>query len=124
MAVDVFHLFLQLSFFFFGDGRLAVVIIVEDHGEHVGSGLALRVAHRVDGCVGTLGHELVLQPVAAAVASDDAAHLPEADVVKKFTTGDANLAHEQLVDVAGGCQFFALPFPFAGFSSGSPAGTV
>ena len=124
MAVDVFHFSLQLRFFFLGDGWLVVVVIVEKHGEGVGHGLALRVAHRIDGGVGALGHELVLQPIAAAVASDDATNLPESDVVKELTTWDANLAHEQLINVAGGCQFFALPFPFDGFSSGSPAGTA
>lgn len=102
MAVDVFHFSLQLNFFFFGDGWLIVVIIVEKHGKRVGHGLALRVAHGIDGGVGTFGHELVLQAVAAAVAPDDAAYLPEADVVEKFTTRDAYLAHEQLINVAGG----------------------
>ena len=101
LAVDEVHLGLKLRFFFFCDGRL-VVVIIEEHRKHVGHGLALGVAHGVHGGVGTFGHELVLQQVAAAVASDDAAHFPKADVIEEFTAGDANLAHEQLVDVVGG----------------------
>jgi hypothetical protein len=49
-----------------------------------------------------LCHELVLQAVAAAVASDDAAHLPEAEVVEEGVAGDSYLAHEQLVDAVDG----------------------
>lgn len=53
----------------------------------------------------------MLQRVAAAVASDDTAHLPELKVVKEFTARDAYLAYDELVDVVGGSQFFAfLPF--------------
>jgi hypothetical protein len=44
---------------------------------------------------------LVLQAVALAVAPDDAAYLPETDVVEKFTAGDSYFAHEQLIDVVG-----------------------
>jgi hypothetical protein len=45
---------------------------------------------------------LVFQAVAAAVASDDATHLPEAEVVEEGVACDSNLAHEQLVDVVDG----------------------
>jgi hypothetical protein len=44
----------------------------------------------------------VLQPVAAAIASDDAACLPISDVVKKSVVLYAYLANEQLIDVVGG----------------------
>ena len=54
----------------------------------------------------------MLQPVSAAVAPDDAPDFPKAEVVEEFMTGDAYLAHEQFIDVVGGCQFFAyFPFP-------------
>ena len=79
-----------------------VVVILEEHGEHVLNGLSLCVAHGIGGGIDTLCHELVLQSVAAAVASDDAASLPEAEVVEEGVTGDAYLAHDQLVDVVDG----------------------
>ena len=86
---------LKLFHVFLGDCRLvAVIVVIEEHGEHVGHGLALGVSHSVDGGVGTFGQQLVLQAVAAAVAADDASHFPEAEVVKELTAGDAYLAHE------------------------------
>ena len=80
-----------------------VVIVLEEHGEHILHGLALSIAHGIGGGIDTLCHELVLQAVAAAVASDDATHLPELEVVEEGVMGDSNLAHEQLVDVVGAC---------------------
>lgn len=79
-----------------------VIVILEDAGEEVFGGFALGVSHGVDGSVGAFGEQLVLQTVAAAIAPDDAAHLPEADVVEELTARDAYLAHDQLVDVVGG----------------------
>ena len=83
------------------DGFLLVVIF-EDGGEEVTGRLAFRITHGEDGSVGTFGHELVLQTVATAVASDDTADFPELEVVQELTTRYAYLAHEQLIDVAGG----------------------
>ena len=103
LCIDVSHELLKLCHVFFTDGRLFVVIVcVEYHWEHVGYGLTFRVAHGVDVGVDTFGEELVLQRVALAVAPDDAAYLPEAEVVEEFTTRDAYLAHEQLIYVVGG----------------------
>ena len=79
-----------------------VIIILEEYGEHILHGLALSVAHGIRGGIDTLCHELVLQAVAAAVASDDATRFPEAEVVEEGVTGYSNLAHEQLVDVVDG----------------------
>ena len=62
------------------DGFL-LVFIFEEGGKEVASRLAFRVAHGEDGCIGTFGHELVLQAVAPAVASDDTADFPELEVV-------------------------------------------
>lgn len=127
LGVDFGHECLEFGSFAFGDGWLVVVVVVilEYLGEHIGDGLALGVAHGVDGGVGALGYELVLQAVALAVATDDAAGLPEGDVVEELAAGDANLANEQLVEVVGGQAFFRFlpPLPLSGLSSGSPAGT-
>ena len=73
---------LEVGCFVVGDGCLIVdVVILEYLREHVGNGLALRVAHGIDSSVGTFSHQLVLQPIALAVAANDATCLPEADVV-------------------------------------------
>ena len=94
LAVDCIHLGLKFCHVFSRDGRLIVVIVVvEEHGEHVGHGLALGVAHDVDSGIDTFGHQLMFQQVAATVATDDAAHFPEAEVVEKFTAGDSDFAH-------------------------------
>ena len=94
---EVFLVFFrQRTFGFF------VVIVLEEYGEHISNVLALRVAHGIGGGIDTLCHKLVLQSVAAAVASDDAANLPEAEVVEEGVTGYSYLAHEQLVDVVDG----------------------
>ena len=94
---------LQICHVFLGDRRLVVVFfVVEEHGEHVGDGLALRVSHGEGGGIDDFGHKLMLQPVASAVATDDAPDFPKAEVVEEFMTGDAYLAHEQLIDVVGG----------------------
>lgn len=105
LFVPGLHFGHEVGCFLFGDGwwTVVVIIIVEDHWEHVGDSLALWVAHGVDGCVGTLGYELVLQAVAAAVASDDAQGLPVTDFIEKFASGNSYLAHEQFVDVVGDC---------------------
>ena len=87
--------------FILADGRLVVIIVIEEHREYVFHSFALRVTHGIGGGVGAFGNELVFQTVALAVASDDAAHLPEAEVIQELTAGDAYLAHEQLIDVVG-----------------------
>ena len=56
----------------------------------------------MDGSIDAFSEELVCQLVALAVASDDAAHFPKAEVVEEVTAGDAYLAHEQLINVVGG----------------------
>ena len=79
------------------------------------------VTHSVDGGVGTFCHELMLQTVTVAVAANDATDFPELYIVEELMTGDSYLAHEQLVDVVGGYEFFLRP-PFVFFSFGSPVG--
>lgn len=48
----------------------------------------------MDGSIDAFGEQLVCQSVALAVAPDDAAHFPDAEVVEELTAWDANLAHE------------------------------
>jgi hypothetical protein len=94
---------LKLCHVFLTNGRLFVVIVcVEYNWEHVSYGLTFRVTHGVDGGVGAFGEELVLQHVSLAVAPNNAAYLPELDVIEELTAWDAYLAHEKLVDVVGG----------------------
>ncbi len=62
LAVERSHHGLQFFYVFSRDGRLVVVIVVvEEHGEHVGHGLALWITHDVDSGIDTFGHQLVLQ---------------------------------------------------------------
>lgn len=104
---------------------LIFLVILKQHGEHVGDGLTLRVARGIDCGKYALGHELVFQLVAVAVASDDTANFPERDVVQKLVPTDAYLANDQLVDVVGGYAFFRFLVAFlSGLSSGSPLGTA
>lgn len=62
--------------------------------------------------------------VATAVASDDAAHFPKDEVIKKSVMLDADLAHDEFVDVMGGQEFFLRLLLPSGLSAGSPAGSV
>ena len=61
LGIDAGHEVEQFLLVFVADGGLVVlvVVILEEHGEHVGYGLALRVAHSIDGGVGALGEQLV-----------------------------------------------------------------
>ena len=94
LAVVCFHKGLKVFHVFLGEGRFVVIIVVvEEHGEHVGHGLALWITHDVDGGIDAFSHQLVFQQVAATVASDDAANLPEVDVVEELTAGDSDFAH-------------------------------
>ena len=104
LLVHTCHECLEASSIFIADEWFIVnvVIILKYLREHVGNGLALWVSHGIDSSVCTFSHELMLQAVAVAVASDNAADFPEAEIVEELTTGDAYLAHEQLIDVVGG----------------------
>ena len=91
----------QVLAVFFGDWRFYVFIVCKERRENVFDGLPIGVAHGIGGSVGAFGQKLVCQSVALAIASYDAANLPEAEVVEEFAAGDADFAHEQLVDVVG-----------------------
>lgn len=113
---------LQFGYFILRERGAAghLLIVFEECREEVFDGLALRVAHGVDGGIHTFGKQLELQAVAPAVAPYDTAYFPETEVVEELTAGDADFAHEELVDVVGGYEFFpSVPF----LSSGSPSGT-
>ena len=55
------------------------------------------------------------------ISTNDATDFPELQIEEKFTPRDAYLAHDELIDVVGGYEFFPF-FPFVFFSSGSPDG--
>jgi hypothetical protein len=44
----------------------------------------------------------MLQPVALAVAANDATYLPKAYLIEEFVATDTYLANDQLIDVVGG----------------------
>lgn len=88
---------------FLGYFAIAVFGFIHEYSwEHVCRCFTFRVAHGERGCIDAFSDELVLQAVAVAVATDYAPDFPEAEVVEEFTTGDAYLTHEQLIDVVGG----------------------
>jgi hypothetical protein len=95
---------LEFGSFILCDGWLIVdvIIILEYLREHVGNGLAFWVSHCVDGSVCTFSHELMLQAVTLAVASNDAPCLPERHFIQELTTAQTYLANEQLVQIVGG----------------------
>lgn len=82
LVVHSVHECLEIGCFVIADGWLIVdVIILKYLWEYIGNGLALWVSHRIDSSVCTFSHELMLQSVALAVATNDTTCLPEADVV-------------------------------------------
>ena len=79
----------------------------------------------MDAGIDTFCKELVLQRVTAAVAANDATHLPELNVVEEVMAWDAYLANEQFIYIVGVYEFF--PFFLPGFdlgSFGSPTGIL
>ena len=70
------------------------------------------------------GKQLVGEGAALAVATDDATDLPECEVIEESVVVDSNFAHEQLVDVVGGYEFFSFFPPLLGLSLGSPRGML
>jgi hypothetical protein len=102
LKLNAIHKVLEFAAFFFCEVIAMVIVVLEECGEDVADGLSLGVTVGEHGGEGAFGHELVLQAVAVAVASDDATDFPEAEVVEELTAWDSYLAHEQLVDVVGG----------------------
>ena len=123
LPLIVRHHLLQVLCVLFGDFwcRSGVVFDLEEFREHLLLGHAFRVSHSVDGCVHYFRHHLKFEQVAAAVAFDDPAHLPEADVVQKLAARDTYLTDKQLIDRLRRCQFFP-PFPFSFAASSASSG--
>lgn len=95
LSIECIHYGMKLCYVFSRDWRFVVIIVgIEEHGEHVGHGLALGVAHRIDSSVGTFSHELMLQSVTLAVAHDDEVNFPQPQIVQKLVAVVAYLAHD------------------------------
>lgn len=72
-----------------------------------------------------LCEELVFQCVSAAIAPNDATHLPELNVVEEVMTWNAYLANEQFIYIVGVYEFFPFFLPgFGSLSLGSPTGIL
>lgn len=98
------HEFLKFILFFLCDSRLhlVVVIVLEEHWEHLLRGVAFRTTECVGAGEDVLCDELIQEMVTLAVSSDDATGFPELDIIEELTTRDSYLANEQLVEVVGG----------------------
>ena len=60
LSIECIHYGLKLCYVFSRDWRFVVIIVgIEEHGEHVGDGLAFGVAHGKHGGVGAFGDELI-----------------------------------------------------------------
>ena len=111
-AVELVHEVLCVGLFFgfeichiFVCYIIVVFVIVrgfEQHREKVFDRLTIGVPHCVHCSEHGFGDELVTQPAPSAVAPDDAQHLPIAQFIQELVRTDTYLAHDQLVDVAGG----------------------
>ena len=129
MHIPICHFFLKVFFVFFGDWHdvifFFVVIIFKEHWEHILHCLSLSVTHDVDAGIYYLCQELMLQRVTAAIASNDATHLPELNVVEEVMAWDAYLANEQFIYIVGVYEFFPFFLPgFGSLSLGSPTGIL
>ena len=103
--VPCVHLGLEFGDFLICDGggfAVVIVRVLKEHREEVFDGLAIAVPHRVHCSEHGFCDELVPEPAPSAVASDDAQHLPIAQFVQELMRTDTYLAHDQLVNVAGG----------------------
>ena len=96
LMVHAVHECLESGCFVVSDGWLIVVIVIilKYLWEYIGNCLALGVAHGEHGGVGTFGHQLMLQPVALAVAHDDEVNLPQPQIVQKLVAVVAYLAYD------------------------------
>jgi len=94
--VHMCHECLKVFCIFIADGWFIVdvIFIFEYLREYVGNGLSFRVAHGVNGSVCTFSHQLMLQPVALAVAHDDELNLPQPQIIQELVAVVAYLAHD------------------------------
>lgn len=123
LGVHCCHLCLEFVDFRLRNGRRGLLLPREFYPLRDGWDGIFR-AHTV---VGIVGHESGLFPscmMAGIIAANDALDFPPAKAVSECAWRDAYLAHEQLIELVGGCQFFA-PSSSLGFSSfGSTAGIL
>ena len=89
-------------------GSMPIVLVLEECREHVGNGCAFRFARGIDGCKDNFCQELMRQPSASSVAFYYTCRFPVGQLIKKFTSWNTYLTHEQLVQVVGGQSFFGL----------------
>lgn len=82
--------------------KVFLVVIFEEHWEHVFGCLAFGVAHHMDGGIHRLCQQLIGQSVALVESTEYATGLPESNLIQELMTADSILAYEQLVEVAGG----------------------
>jgi hypothetical protein len=100
LQLQVFVLSVNEALHFLGflvaDGWLefVFVVIIEDLREHVADGLALGVAHQMDGSVDVFGYELMEQAVSTSIAVEDEVGFPIAQIVQELTSRYAYFAHE------------------------------
>lgn len=79
-----------------------LVVIFEEHREHVFGCLSFGVAHHMDGGIHRLCKQLIGQSVALVETTDYAAGFPEAYLIEEFVPTDSIFAYEPLIEVAGG----------------------
>ena len=98
------HEFQKFVLFFLCDSKLhlVVVIVLEEHWEHLLRRVAFRTTEGVGAGKDILGNELVEEMVTLAVAAQDSSCLPELDVIQELMTGDSYLAYENLIVIVGG----------------------
>ena len=98
------HECLEFVLLFLCDGwlHLVVVIVLEEHWEHLLRRVAFRTTEGVGAGKDILGNELVEEMVTLAVAAQDSSCLPELDVIQELMTGDSYLAYENLIVIVGG----------------------
>ena len=102
--VDTGHQSLQIIDVFLFHRRCCLdVFFVEGEWEPVFGLLPFRITHAETTHISAQAKELILQDVAAAVALYYSPYFPKLQVVEKHMAVDSNLAHEQLIDVVGGC---------------------
>ena len=86
-------------------GGFAVGGALPREGDPFGGGLGRLALFHTHAVVDLVGHQSRLFPalvMAGIVASDNALHLPPAQVEEKLTTAESYLAHEELVQFVGG----------------------
>ena len=102
--VDAFHQSLQIvDVFLFHRRCCGLFFFVEGERKPVFGLFAFSVTHAETTHISAQAKELILQDVTTAVSLHNSLYFPKLQVVEKHMAVDSNLAHEQLIDVVGGC---------------------